>query len=224
MGKPKHKNWDYFRPAGAGAPPNKPYVDVFSAETDKPVYHGKDITVNTLWLAFECPAFAETRAEEHADLVCAIDEVTMQRKSAAHRKLWERARAARAARLRSGNAREGEEVASGSGSGTAAVTTVGAGALALEDSVYLHGLRAARQQQSSILGHVQRMSAEDIDKARKLLFRFLVASNSKLRVFDHKEWVDFITFVAPAFAPFSINRAYIRCGARLRGTQRAVLP
>jgi hypothetical protein len=78
-------------------------------------------------------------------------------------------------------------------------------------SVYVHGTSAVRP--SSLMAHVQRMNSADVDAARRLLFRWLVTANLPLSAFDNAAWLDFLHFVAPAFAPHSINRAYIRCVA-----------
>jgi hypothetical protein len=54
MGK-KDPAWAYFQ-LSPGAPPNKPYVDIFTKSLPKPTYHGGDITANR-WLPWHAAAF-----------------------------------------------------------------------------------------------------------------------------------------------------------------------
>jgi hypothetical protein len=198
----KGKNWRYFKlaePLRPGQPATKPYLDIFTMDSESPMFYGKDITKSCLALVYNCKLFIEKHPEERADLaLCLGDEVHANQASQAQRKEYEKIRAARAARLREGRERVGESPA------TASLTA----GTALSGSVWLHGLRAVSG--SDMLNYVQRASDADIETFRKLLFRFLVTANLPLSVFDENEaWTDLLKFASPAFAPFSINRAYI---------------
>jgi hypothetical protein len=202
---PRHADWKYFRKDARG-PANKPYVDIFTADHEEPVFHGKDITINRVWLAFKCPEFAAQRPEERIEVALGLDPDTISRESHAVRQEYAQLRAARAARL----------AQVGPGAVVAAIAAVVQGEGEGEDegggsvtSIFVHG--SAVMKQSSLMNHVQRMAPQDIETARRLLFRWLVTANLPLSVFDSPEWLDFLNFVAPAFAQFSINRAYIRC-------------
>ena len=65
MGKEKsaaHKYLVEANPLREGQPASRPYLDIFTKDTDKPVFHCKDITVSHVWLAFKCEASPSVRA------------------------------------------------------------------------------------------------------------------------------------------------------------------
>jgi hypothetical protein len=198
----KGKNWNYFRlaqPLRPGQPATKPFLDIFTLDSESPMFYGKDITKSCLALVYNCKPFIEQHPEERADLALRLgDEVHANQATQAQRKEYEKIRAARAARLHEGRERVGEAPA------TSRLTA----GTALSESVWLHGLRAVSG--SDLLNYVQRASDADIETFRKLLFRFLVTANLPLSVFDKNDaWTDLLKFISPAFAPYSINRAYI---------------
>jgi hypothetical protein len=64
-------------PLRPGQPEKRPYLDIFTKDSDNPVFHGKDITVNHVWLAFKCEQFARERPEERADFALLLSEETI---------------------------------------------------------------------------------------------------------------------------------------------------
>jgi hypothetical protein len=185
-------------PLRPGQPEKRPYLDIFTKDSDNPVFHGKDITVNHVWLAFKCEQFARERPEERADFALLLSEETISRQSADVKKQYAELKLARAARLREGNVRAGEVP-----SPNYSVST------GLASSVWLHGLRAVTP--SSVLStFVQRVLPADVEVFRKLQLRFQVTNNLPLKLFDkNPAWDDLLKYIAPAFAQYSINRAYI---------------
>lgn len=109
----KSEKWRHFeeaKPLLAGQPSNLPYVDVYSKDSAKPLFYGKDITKNILKLCYKCAEFKAHHAEQRINLILATgDDVHEAQANAAQQREYAQLKAARAARRREGNLREGEE-------------------------------------------------------------------------------------------------------------------
>ena len=146
------------KPLRDGQPAARPYVDIFTRDTDKPDYHGKDMTVNHVNLAFKCEAFATSRPQERADFALLLSEETIRRQNKDVQKAYALLKAARAARLREENTKPGED-------GVMDLTKADSAGTALSRSLWLHGLNAAgdgHQRQAWVLRRTRRSWARPI--------------------------------------------------------------
>jgi hypothetical protein len=201
-GRDKSSVWQHF--TADTTDPKKPWKCNYDG-----TLHAKDATVNTVYLAFRCKAFKEEHADEWVALVRSISEDTMKRQSAANQAIYEQ--------VKTKAKGKGKAPASDADAAGGSAESGGAGAAAGgSGSVWLGGAAAALRNlpQNTLSGYVQRMSPEHAEAARQLLFKFQVAANLPLTVFDRHEWKDFLQVVSPAFATVTFNYDYIRCGCR----------